>query len=252
MPSFHQNKNKVFITAFIYTLIVVFIIIGNYLSVFFITTSSNIADIKSNGFQLYMLSLSKSKIKKESSSIAKDFQSIGAGGFIWKYEDYYHNISSAYSNKNDAILVQNSIKNNKNIDSEILTITFNPITLTGSFDNNENKIISSSLNSFYTFYTNIYDIAISLDTSLYDEHYAHLEVNHTHNNLLTTITDFETYYKNNLVGNLKIIDKYLQQALSISKSLCDEKYINKTQTYSSLLKYKYLEMLSLYETISLK
>ena len=77
-----------------------------------IKTNSYAESVSSNEFDVYMLSLSKSQVENEAKSLACDYHKIGAGGFIWQNDGYYHIVSSAYLNKNDAELVQNSIKIN--------------------------------------------------------------------------------------------------------------------------------------------
>ncbi len=246
MPNFYKKNKKIILTSLGATLLVVCLIVANYLSLLLIKTDSESTSIKSNNFELYLLSLSKSQVEKEAMTLAEDYRLIGAGGFIWKYDNYYHVISSAYSNKNDALLVQNSIKTNQNLDSEILTINFSSKELLGNFSGEETKVLTKALNCFQEFYLTIYDIAISLDTSVYNEISARLAVNNAHNNLATTIANFKTLYEDNLTGNIKILDSTLEKASKTSQSLCSGSQISKGQTYSSILKYRYLEMLEIY------
>lgn len=249
MPNFYKKNKKIILTSLGATLLVVCLIVANYLSLLLIKTDSESTSIKSNNFELYLLSLSKSQVEKEEMTLAEDYRLIGAGGFVWKNENYYHVISSAYSNKNDAILVQNSIKTNQNLDSEIITISFESKEIIGNFSSEETKVLTKALNCFQEYYLSIYDIAISLDTSVYNEISARLAVNNIHNNLATTIANFETIYKDNYVGNIKILHDALKKASQTSQALCSGLTINTNQTYSSLLKYRYLEMLNIFYNI---
>ena len=121
--TFRFNK-KTFIIPLISIFFLVCLIIANYISMALIKTTSSAEYISSNEFEIYMLSLSKSKVENEAKSIAEDYRKIGAGGFIWAKEEYFYVVSSAYANKNDAELVQNSIKINQNIESEIFSVKF--------------------------------------------------------------------------------------------------------------------------------
>lgn len=212
-----------------------------------ILPSTSVAEtVSSSAFELHFLTLSKSQVEKESVSHASDYRSIGAGGFVWKNGDYYYVVSSAYANKNDADLVQNSIKLNQNLESEIISVKFKSIQLNGSFDGDQKKILLRALSSCQTYYNAIYDIAISLDTGVYNEISAKLAVNSAHNTLATTYADFSTIYPSTLNSPLKDLSSLLEKASKISQKLCTGEKISKEQTYSSLLKYRYIEMLKLY------
>ncbi len=236
-------KKKTFIIVLLSLFFISCLIIAFYLSNIIIRTDNNSDSVKSNSFELYLLSLSKSQLEKEAITISGDYQKIGAGGFIWKDGEYYHVISSAYVNKNDAILVQNSIKTNQSIDSEIITVKFKEKEILGTFTNEEAKVLTKALNCYQEYYLNIYDIAISLDTSVYNEISARLAVNNSHNNLATTIANFETLFKDSIVSPIKSLKTSLDNAKKSSQALCGGTPINQCQTYSSILKYRYLEVL---------
>ena len=193
-----------------------------------------------------MLSLSKSQVESEAKSIAPDYRKIGAGGFIWKNGEYYYVVSSAYANKNDAELVQNSIKLNQNLESEIFTIKFKSYSINGSFNGEEKKVIQKTLNGCQTFYTSLYDIAISLDTGVYNEISAKLAVNNASQTLATTYANFNTLYPNSPSSPYNEINKLNEKAVILSQKLSSGERISADQTYSSLIKYRYLETLSLF------
>lgn len=198
-----------------------------------------------------MISLAKSQVKNEATSLCNDFQKIGAGGFVWQKDEYYHVISSAYLNKNDCVLVQNSIKN-KGIDSEIVSVHFDSFILNGSFDENEGKVLSKTINVFEEYYHNLYDIAISFDTSVYNEISARMAVNNAHSNFSSTLANFETIFENQYNSSpIKELHEALEKALLSSKTLCSGLPISSEQTYSSLIKYHYLEILNIAYTLEI-
>jgi len=242
---FRFNK-KTFISITISFAILICLIVANYLSSFILPASSNADSITSSEFQLYFLTLSKSQLENEAKAVAPDFQSIGAGGYIWKENEYNYIVSSAYANKNDADLVQNSLKQTQNLESEIISIKFKSITLNGNFNAEEKKIISKALSASQTFYNSIYDIAISLDTGVYNEISAKLAVNSAHNTLATTYADFSTLFGEPIEEPIKTISTLLKNLCKSSQTLCTGEKISKNQTYSSLLKYRYLEVLAEY------
>lgn len=241
-----KKYKKTFLSVFISFGVVACLIVANYLSTFILPAQSNAETITQNSFSLYFLTLGKSQIEQEALSHAPDLRTIGAGGYVWEQDGYYYIVSSAYANKNDAELVKNNLQQTQNIESEIITYSFESICLNGNFSQDEKKIISKSLSSSQSFYNAIYDIAISLDTGVYNEISAKLAVNSAHNTLATIYADFSTIYGEPIEEPLKSLSLLLKESCKISQKLCTGERVSEGQTYSSLLKYRYLEVLSLY------
>ncbi len=243
--TFKKNK-KTFIIVALSSFLVACLIIANYLSLYIIKTNNKSDNVTNSGFDIYMLSLSKSKVEKEAKSIASDFQEIGAGGYIWKQDDYYHVIASAYINKNDAELVKNSIKINQNIDSEIFTVSFPSFSINGTFSVEEKKVVKKAISVSQTFYTSIYDIAVSLDTGVINEISAKLSVNSTNTNIATIYANLDTLYHSPIKSPMKELSTYTKKILDISQLLATDEKLFSSQTYSSHLKYRYLQALNEY------
>ena len=246
MPKILIKNKKSLIIVLSTCILIVCLILANYLSLYLIKTDNQSTSLSSTSFELHFITLAKSQVKNEALTLSTDYQSIGAGGFIWENDGYYHVASSAYLNKNDASLVQNSLKTNNDIESEIFTIKFNSFEINGTFNNDESKVINKALNIFLEYYKSIYDIAISLDTAVYNEISARMAVNNAHNNLSTTLDNFELLFKDNDNSTLTLLHNKLKNAKEISQSLCGGILLNDKQTYSSLLKYRYLEVLHVY------
>ena len=227
-------------------ILVICLVIANYVANFIVPANSTAENITSNAFELHFLSLSKSQVENESIAHASDFRSIGAGGVVWEKDGYFYVVSSAYANKNDALLVQSNLKQVQNIDSEIISYKFKSITINGSFSAEERKTLSKALSASQIYYNSIYDIAISLDTGVYNEISAKLAVNTAHNTLATTYADFSTLYGEPIEEPLKRISNLLNDITKSSQNLCTGQKISEGQTYSSLLKYRYLEVLKIY------
>ena len=246
MSKIFKFNKKTFSIAFISVILVVCLIVANYISLAILKTNSSAENVSSNEFEIYMLSLSKSKIENEAKAVAEDYRKIGAGGFIWEKDDYFHIVSSAYANKNDAELVQNSIKINQKIESEIFSVKFKSYSINGSFNGEEKKVIQKTINACQNYYTSLYDIAISLDTGVYNEISAKLEVNNSAQTLATTYANFNTLYSNTPSSPYNDLNKLIEKAVKLSQKLSSGERISKEQTYSSLVKYRYIEILELY------
>lgn len=247
--SFFKSK-KFFIISLCLVFLIACTIAANYLSLAIVRTNSTNESVNSSAFDVYMLTLAKSQVKAEAESMASDYQKVGAGGYIWEQDGYFYVVSSVYANKNDAILVQNSVKANQGFDSEIITVHFDEIVVNGSFSSEEKKVIAKAISACYDFYYNIYDVAISLDTAVYNEISARLAVNSAHNSLSNIYDDFNTLF-DGTSGQLEELGLLLEKTLAISKELCGGIAENKEQTYSSVLKYRYTEVLGvLYKFIN--
>lgn len=246
MPKFSIKSKKTFeivlgLVFFLFCLSIAF-----YLSTLLVKTDVEVENLSSPEFELYFLSLSKSKLESESQSRSEDFQGIGAGGYVWKNDDYYHVVSSVYANKNDASLVQNSIKLNQNLDSEIFSVKFESITINGTFSSEEGTVLNKALNAIYEYYKKLYDIAISLDTNVYNDISARLAVNNAHNNFTLARDDFQTLFASSKVQEINLISSLLDEGFDQSKLLLSDTRVSANQTYSSHIKYRYTNLLSIY------
>lgn len=246
MTKFLIKNKKTLVWVTISLLLVICLILANYISLLILKTDNKSDEVTNPEVEIYMLSLSKSKLQNEAKSIAPDYQKIGAGGYIWKQDDYFYVISSAYINKNDAELVKNSIKINQDIDSEIITVKFPYFSINGSFNADKKKVVSKAIAIAQTFYTSIYDIAVSLDTGVNSEINSKLAVNSTSNTISTIYANFDTLYPNPLTSPLKELSNFIKKVVSISNKLAIDERPNKNQTYSSHLKLRYLEALACY------
>ena len=163
-------KSKKFFIILIFVLaFIACVIVANYISIALLSANSNSDETFSDEIEYFMLSLSKSKLEKEAEATMQDYQKEGAGGFVWKIDDYYYVLSSAYLNKNDAQLKQVSIKQEYGIDCEILPIKFKSIKIEGNFTSEEKKVLNKSLSICNSFYSSIFDIAVSIDTGVYND-----------------------------------------------------------------------------------
>ena len=246
MTKIFKNNKKSLISILLAVLLVVCLVVANYLSTLILPSDTTAESVSSNEFNLHFLTLAKSQVKNEALSHASDYRKIGAGGVVWQSAEYYYVVSSAYVNRNDADLVQSNLKQVQNIESEIISVNFKSITLSGTFSADEKKIILKALSASQNYYNSIYDIAISLDTGVYNEISAKLTVNSAHNTLSNTYADFNTLFGEPLTAPLNDISLLLQNITKVSQKLCTGERISTDQTYSSLLKYRYLEVLSIY------
>jgi len=250
MPKNNRKFHKY--TFFLAIFFISGILVASGLSVILVTPASSKPDsnLCSPEFEVHFISLNKSQIEGSAKSLAPDYQKIGAGGFIWKVDDYYHVLSSGFENKSDAILVQNNLKATSNLESEIVSIKFNKFSVNATFDGESKKVMTKALNSFKDCYTSLYDIAISLDTLVYNEISARLAINSVYSSVSTAKADFDTLFSSNQHKGLKTISEFLTKEKNILEKLCSGVKLNSSQTYPSLIKYRYIELLKNYQNLT--
>ncbi len=245
-----KNNKKIKKVLILFTFTFVFAAclgFAQVISYLIIPTSTQVSQgLSTPSFKLYFISLTKSQLENSAHSLACDYQKLGAGGYVWKYNGYYHVIASCYEKENDATLVQNNIKVNYNLDSDIFSIDFTTLSLSGDYDNDGKKVLTKALKSFYVAYQELFDIAISLDTSVYNDISARLAINNVYSTMNSTLADFNTLYKNVQEQTLSLLGRHLGKAVNILENLCSGKLESNTQTYSSLIKYRYTQLLSTY------
>ena len=88
------SSKKSIITVFAVVFLIVCLLVANFLSLLLVRTGGEGESVSSSAFDVYMLSLAKSQVEKEAEARASDFQSIGAGGYIWEQDGYYIVIAS--------------------------------------------------------------------------------------------------------------------------------------------------------------
>lgn len=219
------------------------LLIANLLTTFIIPATAQADNICLPEQEIHLISLGKSQVENEAKTRAEDFMSLGSGGYVWKIDNYYHIISSAYTNKNDASLVQNNISINLSLESELITLSLNQFSIKGNFNNESFKVLSDYLGATNNLYHSLFDIALSLDTGVSSEVGAKLSVNSTLNDFSTKIANFSTLFPNPN-NNLLVLDKHCKEVFKVGQKLAQNQTVSEKQNYCSLIKYRYLEILN--------
>lgn len=193
---------------------------------------------------VYAISMAKSQLKNEIEAQKNDLQSKTGAGYIYEKGSYFYLIASLYENINDAELVKNNLKTN-NIETEIINIELENLKIEGSFSPEEKSVLTSAIKADYDTFRSLYDVAISLDTGLFDKTKAKLECNAVYSNHVSTKSNFETMFKKTTNKNLLSLQKQLEQTNEILSDLINEKYNTNNQDFSSLIKFCYCKILFL-------
>ncbi len=247
LPKKNKNLKKVLLVCTMFFIFSLCICMSCLLSSVIIPSSTQVGNnLSTPPFKLYFLSLNKSQLSSSAKTLAGDYISLGAGGYIWKKDIHYHIISSVFEKENDAILVQNNIKVNFNLDSQIFSIDFPALSYSGDIDNESKKVLAKTLKAFYQTYLSLFDIAISLDTNVYNDISARLAINGVYTSFNSIVKDFETLFENLSDQYILKLENTLKDEVKVLESLCSGKLVYDKQTFPSLIKYRYTEFLEIY------
>ena len=215
-------------------------------------TASETQIANTPSFSLYLVCTSKSQLQTESETISKDIIKNDGAGFIWKKDNYYYVISSAYENKNDAELVSAEMRM-KDIENEVIQVDFSSLKIPQPLSTQESKsTFNASIFLFYNLYKNLFDLSVSLDTKIIDETQALLDINRNlaiadevKKNFIVLFNDIETP-----------VVKELQQALCSANDtlfkLSEGERLSEKQTMLSHVRYAYCEICQIFFNFLIK
>ncbi len=219
--------------------------IGYLLSTTLLSTGlfETVANINSNQFTVYAIDMKSSDNATELNELKTSLQNSTGAGYVYNLDNKYHLLASIYENSADAELVKTNLKNN-GYSPEILKIDIPTLKFSGNFSANEKTVLTNAVQAKQTIFKALYDIAISLDTSVSDKTQAKLECNNTFSKLVTIKSNFETIFADKLKSdNFEKLHKSLENIYNNLSLLISEKTVTTTQTYSSLIKLTYCKII---------
>ena len=244
MPKNAKKIKKSFLTILLCLFFVASLILANFLSMLLLkTTDKSACTLSSNALDFYVICFDRSLTQAGAESLAKDYRCKGAAGFVLEKDGYFYLASSAYLNSADAALVQESIKQNHNLDCLVLNLKIPALQINLTLDSEEKKVLQKALNAHENAYRLLFDIALSLDTNVYNEISARLAINSAFSAIHTVVADYKILFgeiENQTLENLTLGLEKLTETL---QRLCSGITISWQQTMSSLIKYRYFEIL---------
>ena len=211
--------------------------VSNVLVVAGLFSNTNSVFVEKQSF--FAISVAESETQQNLQEKQTQLQSQNGAGFVYEKDGKFFLLASVYENKADAELVKNNLKNQE-LQAEILTLDFSSQQLDGNFSADEKLVLLQCLKAKTETFKKLYDVAISLDTSVLDNTKAKLACNNIFSQHVSTKTNFETIFKNKNLQNLEEELKNIETQLS---SLIAENYENENQTFSSLIKLTYCKIL---------
>lgn len=207
-------------------------------------TASEIVLSNSKSFSIYFVAVAKSQIESEACTLAKDKIADNSAGYVWKNENYFYVINSAYENKNDAELVGLNLSQN-NIKNDIFRVNFSSISIDSPLSSKEaTSILNSSLDAFLSCYRSLFDISVSLDNNVYDYTKTMFEINR-----INSQTD-EIMKNYNLIFSEINTPPFETLSLSLSRlneiTSCLSQTSEESSELLSQIRYSYCEILEIY------
>lgn len=177
MKKSRRILNKFFIIVFSLACVAVCVCLAQVFASVLTVGGLSFTNINSDfaDFKVYAISLGTYSTKSAAEASAASAHQKNAGGFVYRKDGLFYVLASAYEKENDAKLVQESLSG-EGINNEIITITFNEVELQDISTVLVEKEFIESLNIFKTAFLKLYDISVSLDTSVIDITRAKIEI----------------------------------------------------------------------------
>ena len=204
------------------------------------------SDISLSKYNLYAVYTNSTESKVQADEYSATCKAQGGAGYIYLNDSKFFIIASIYENESDAAKVLENIKTN-NSSASITGISIPQIYFSSNLSGDEKTTLENALNIFKTTYKKLYDISVSLDTSLINEVNARLEINQIGSNITTISSNFTTIFNNQMTNNFLNIKLKLNDLLT-----CIDNLINASSNFpfTSLIKNAYCECLFLYKSLA--
>ena len=136
---------------------------------------STFSTASSDKYTLYAVSLGSYPSQTQADDYAVSVRAKNAGGYVYKNNGKFFVIASIYEKKNDAESVAENLSTAGN-SAEIVELNVEKVNFNKISTQSLKKEFIEFLSLFKDVYTNMYDISVSLDTSVFSEAKAKIEV----------------------------------------------------------------------------
>lgn len=200
--------------------------------------SSAVTANKNYSYTVYAVCLYQSPSKPLAAEYAATLQKSNGAGYIWKMDNTFYVLASAYLEQNDAELVKKNLEENKHSVS-IIELQIPEVEIPSSNTNKENNVINNAVGQFKTIYQDLYDVSISLDTEIFDQSKAKAEISNIMGETKKIFANFDSVFGAKLNQKLLEIKLALTNAENILQNLinCDSTKL------SFMIKYSYIDVL---------
>lgn len=170
-----KTANKIFVLIFSVVCVALSVVIASLLSSAITVSGGATITNSFSDFKIYCISLGEYTSSSQATSKVEESLKKGGGGFVFKDDNIYHVLASAYEKENDAKLVQQNLAES-GISSKIIIIEISKPQLKDVSSEQQKKSFLQALSQLKTTYVMLYDISVSLDTEAFDETKAKIEI----------------------------------------------------------------------------
>ena len=202
-------------------------------------------NITTSELNLYAVCTSSHDTKLLADELSETIQLQGGAGYVYMNKHSYYIIAGIYQTQADAEKVkQNLIQNRPQ--TTIVKITAPAVLLSSNLSQQEKSTVLDGLGLFKSVYLELYDIAVSLDTSVINEVNARLDINQIASSINNTLSNYSTLFSNTLTTELLKIKLAIEEIKTHLTSLTNSSSII---PFTSLVKETYCKVVVSYKTL---
>ena len=209
----------------------------------FTFTNSNISLNKFTLYAVYTNTSTSSSSAQEQSNICK---SGGGAGYIYMDKTNFYVIASIYESEEDAKKVLTNIKAT-HTNANVLELVVMPIELSSNLENKERSTLEEAINIFKNTYKKLYDISVSLDTSVINDVNAKFSINELGSTISKINSNFLTLFSGETSSDLLAIKASLSELAECLNELIND---YNTSYYSSKIKETYCKTILIYKNLA--
>lgn len=203
-------------------------------------------DVSITKYTLYAVCTSSHNSKLVASEQAESCMNSGGAGYVWLCDDAFYVVASIYESESDAKKVQENILSSRP-SAAIKKIVILPITISNNLSSQEKNTLNECLNAFIDIYKSLYDISVSLDTSVISEVNARLAINEIGSKITTHEGNFNTIFQNVNTSELSSIKNALENLSDIVYQLVES---SSGKPFTSVIKNTYTKVVFAYQSLS--
>ncbi len=186
------------------------------------------------GVSMYAVYTTSHTNKVQATESSESCKSLGGAGYVHLQNNTYYIIASIYENLEDAKKVKlNLIETKPSCD--ILELQIKKTTFSNNLKPEEKEVLNQSLSLFKNTYKKLYDLSVSLDTSIITEVNAQLSINEIGGEVSKVQNNFNTMFNDNLSSYLILIKTKLNSLNTTINNLINQK----SYSLTSNIKYAY-------------
>lgn len=204
----------------------------------------NIAGINTNlivtNRQVYAISGGEFEDYNTALVFSETIKKQGGAGFVFKTNDMFNVLLSAYPKKQDALTVIENLSQ-EGVDTFLLTLNYQSLSMNLECDSSEKKIIKNACNSFFDCYDGLYSLSLDYDKNSYSKGEILNQIEQLKASVEKNKQLLKTSNQNVSQASLVYLKLYLDEMVGTLENLLDCK-----ENFNAQIKYSYFKCLQIY------